>query len=129
MGGEVDVMVGALGAATQLIQSGRMRALAAMTAKRPTLLPNLPTVAEFGYPEFDLVPWMGVFVRSGTPADVVQRLEAELVKAVNEPDVRGYLNSIGLEASPQGSREFRDLLERDIANWANVIKEVGVKAE
>lgn len=129
MGGEVDVMIGALGAATQLIQSGRMRALAAMSAKRPTLLPNLPTVAEFGYPEFDLVPWMGVFVRSGTPLEVVQRLEAELVKAASEPDVRAYLDNIGLESSPLGSGDFRELLKRDIANWAAVIKDVGVKVE
>ena len=67
LGGEIQLTVAALGGAVQFIESGKVRALAAMSARRPRAVPNLPTVAEFGYPEFDLVPWMGIFVPAGTP--------------------------------------------------------------
>ena len=127
LGGEVQLTVTSLGGATQFIQTGQVRALAAMSSRRPISLPNLPTVAEFGYPEFDLVPWMGVFLRSGTPAEIVHKLEAELIKAVTSPEVSGQLNKVGLEAAPLTSSEFTSLIRRDIANWASVIQDVGVK--
>jgi tripartite-type tricarboxylate transporter receptor subunit TctC len=89
----------------------------------------MPTVAEFGYPEFSLVPWMGVFTRAGTPPEIVARLETEVLKAAGSPDVRERLRRVGLEPSPAGSRDFTGLMKRDIANWAQVIKDVGVKIQ
>jgi tripartite-type tricarboxylate transporter receptor subunit TctC len=124
LGGELDLTATSLGGATPFLQAGQLRALAAMSSRRPVSLPNLPTVAEFGYPEFDLLPWMGVFVRAGTPAQIVQRLETELIKAVTHPDVKILLNKVGVEPAPLGSKNFGELLKRDIATWAKVIKDV-----
>ncbi len=113
----------------QLIESGKVKALAAMSRQRPSAVPNLPTIAEFGYPEFDLVPWMGIFVPAGTPPDIVLRLESEIMKAAGSPDVREQLRRVGLEASLLGSVEFAAVVKRDIDSWAKIIKDVGAKAE
>lgn len=129
LGGEIQVHMGALGGAAQFIESGKVRALAAMSTRRPIAFPNMPTVAEFGYPEFSLVPWMGVFTRAGTPPEIVARLETEVLKAAGSPDVRERLRRVGLEPSPAGSGDFTGLMKRDIANWAQVIKDVGVKIQ
>ena len=126
LGGEIQVTMGALGGATELIESGQVRALASMSKRRPASQPNLPTIAEAGYPEFDLVPWMGVFVPANTSAQVVEKLQAELLGAGGSPELRQQLQAVGLELSPQGATEFGQLVTRDIAAWANVIREVGV---
>ena len=73
--------------------------------------------------------WMGIFVPSGTPADVVRKLEAEILQAANSPDVREQLRRVGLEASPVGTAEFTTHVKRDVGNWAQVIKDVGAKTE
>jgi tripartite-type tricarboxylate transporter receptor subunit TctC len=129
LGGEIQVTVGALGGATQFIENGQVRALAAMSAKRPISQPKLPTISEAGYLEFDLVPWMGVFVPAGTTPDVVRKLEAAILQAANSQEVREQLERIGLEPSAAGASEFAALVRRDIGNWAKVIKDVGAKAE
>ncbi len=129
MGGEIQVTVAALGGATQFIENGQLRALAAMSARRPASQPNLPTVSESGYNEFDLVGWMGVFVPAGTPPDVVRKLEAEILQAVASGEVREQLKRIGLESAPARAAEFGALVGRDIGNWAKVIQDVGVKPQ
>ena len=129
LGGDVQLTVGALGAATQFIESGKVRPLASMSTRRPTLLPNLPTVAEFGYPEFDLIPWMGIFVRSGTPPEIVAKLEGAVLEAVKDPTLRVYFDRFAFEPSPLGAREFADLVQREVKNWAQVIQDVGVKPQ
>jgi tripartite-type tricarboxylate transporter receptor subunit TctC len=129
LGGEIQVHMGALGGAAQFIESGKVKALAAMSVRRPIAFPDMPTVAEFGYPEFTLVPWMGVFTRAGTAPEIVRKLEAEVLKAAGSPEVRERLRRVGLEPSPAGSSDFAALVKRDTANWANVIRDVGVKVQ
>jgi tripartite-type tricarboxylate transporter receptor subunit TctC len=124
--GDVQVTVGALGAATAHIESGRVRPLAAMSTRRPTSLPNLPTVTEFGYPEFTLVPWMGIFVRAGTAPEIVARLERAVLEAMEDPAVRGAFDRFGFEASPLSADRFADLLPREVESWARIIQDVGV---
>ena len=129
LGGEIQVTVGALGGATQLIEAGKVKALAAMSKRRPVSQPNLPTVSEFGYKEFDLVPWMGVFLPANVPADIARKLETDILDAAKSPEVRDQLLKIGLEPSPAGANEFAELVQRDIGNWAKVIQDVGVKPQ
>ena len=129
LGGQIQLTVGALGGATQFIENGKVRALAAMSKRRPISQPNLPTVSEAGYSEFDLVPWMGVFVPAHTPPDVVRKLETAILAAAGSTEVREQLQRIGLEPSATGSAEFGPLVKRDVANWAKVIKDVGVKPQ
>lgn len=127
LGGEIQVTVSALGGAVQFIRSGQLKALAAMSARRPASLPSLPTVAEAGYPEFNLVPWMGIFVAAGTPPAVVEKLEREILAAAESSEVRNQLKLIGLEPAPAGQKEFSEILTRDIREWAKIIDEVGAK--
>jgi tripartite-type tricarboxylate transporter receptor subunit TctC len=127
LGGEIQVTVGALGGASQFIEDGRVRALAAMSAKRPTSQPKLPTISEAGYPEFDLVSWMGVFVPAGTPPDVIRKLEAALLQAAASPELRDQLQRVGLEPLVAGAAEFGALVKRDTDNWAKVVKELGTR--
>lgn len=125
LGGEIQVTIGALGGAVQFIRSGQVRALASMSAKRPTSLPDLPTVSEFGYPEFDLIPWMGMFAPAGTPPEIVKKLETEILKAGRSPDVQTQLRAGGLEFDVVPADAFGALVKRDIANWKAVIETVG----
>ena len=127
LGGEIQLTVGALGGATQFIETGKVRSLASMSKRRPISQPNLPTVSEAGYSEFDLVPWMGVFVPAHTPADIVRKLEADLLTVANGSEVREQLQRIGLEPSASGAAGFGRQVKRDIGNWAKVITEVGAK--
>ena len=126
LGGQIQLTVGALGGATQFIETGKVRALASMSKQRPSSQPNLPTVSEGGFAEFDLVPWMGVFVPADTPPEIVRKLEADILAAAGSAEVREQLRLSGLEPSPQGAAEFGALVKRDIGNWAKVIKDVGV---
>jgi tripartite-type tricarboxylate transporter receptor subunit TctC len=127
LGGDIQVTVGALGGAVQYIENGQVRALAAMSAKRPNSQPRLPTISEAGYPEFDLVPWMGVFVAKGTPAEIVDKLESAILQAAASAEIREQLMRVGLEPSTSSASQFGGLVKRDIASWARVIKEVGVE--
>ena len=126
LGGQIQVTMAALGGATQFIESGKLRALASMSKRRPISQPDLPTVAEAGYAEFNLVPWMGVFVPARTPKEIVQKLETELLDATRNPDVREQLHRLGLQATALGSADFARIVNRDTADWAKVIKDVGV---
>jgi tripartite-type tricarboxylate transporter receptor subunit TctC len=127
LGGDIQVTVGALGGAVQYIENGQVRALAAMSTRRPISLPKLPTISEAGYPEFDLVPWMGIFVASGTPADIVGKLETAILQAAGSAELREQLRRVGLESSAAGAVEFTALVRRDIDRWAKVIREVGAE--
>jgi len=126
LSGEIQLTVAALGGATQLIESGQVKALASMSRRRPSSLPSLPTVSEAGYSEFDLVGWMGVFAPANTPQEIVRTLEAEILRAAGSGEVREQLQRIGLEPSLQGAAEFASLVKRDIGNWAKVIQDVAV---
>ena len=129
LGGEIQLTVGALGGATQLIESGKLKALASMSKRRPVSQPDLPSITEFGFAEFDLVPWMGVFVPAKTPAAVVRKLETELLAAAQDSEVKDRLMKVGLEPSAAGASEFSSLVKRDIANWAKIVRDVGVKPQ
>jgi tripartite-type tricarboxylate transporter receptor subunit TctC len=129
LGGEIQLTAGTLGGAVQFIETGKVKALAAMSTKRPSAVPNLPTVSETGYAEFDLVPWMGIFAAAGTPTDILRKLETEIVKAAANPDVREQLRRVGIESSPAGTADFTAIVKKDISSWAQVIKDVGAKAE
>ena len=127
--GDVHVTVGALGAATQFIQSGRVRPLAAMSTRRPTSLPNLPTVAEFGFPEFALVPWMGIFVRAGTPSEFVARLERAVLEAMDDPTLRGQFERFAFEPAFLPAGQFAEFVQREVISWARIIHDVGVQPQ
>ena len=111
------------------IRSGRVRALAVTTAKRSRLMPELPTIAEAGVPGFEATTWHGVLVPAGTPAPIVNRLNAEINRALQMPDVRERLTALGGEIVGSTPREFADHIKSEIPKWAKVIKAAGLKME
>jgi len=121
--GEVEVIASGLGAATPFIDAKQARPLAALSSKRPSTLPNLPTMAELGYGDFKLISWMGIFVPGGTPSAIVERLETDFLKALENSDVRERLTNLSLEPAPMRHNAFTAFVAEEINNWANVVKQ------
>ena len=111
------------------IRSSRLRALGVTTAKRTVALPELPTIAEAGVPGFEATTWHGVFVPAGTPAAIVDKLNTEINRLLQLPDVLERLAALGAEVVGGTPREFADHIQREIPKWAKVIRETGAKPE
>jgi tripartite-type tricarboxylate transporter receptor subunit TctC len=129
MAGHVPMMFDTTVVAAPHIQSGKLRALAVTSAKRVKSLPNVPTMVEAGVPGYDLVSWQGIFAPAGTPKDVVQRLNAELVKILKQPDVRERFESLGLEPVGNTPDEFAAFQRAEVAKWAKVVKDAKITAD
>ena len=129
IGGQVEMTFVGAPASMPHIRSGRLKVLAVTTTKRATALPDVPTVAELGYPGYELAAWYGVLAPARTSAVIVDRLSAELAKAVAVPDVREKLLALGIE--PEGSTPggFTEHLRNEIARWTPIIANAGVKPE
>ena len=111
------------------VRTGRLRALATTGAQRSPALPELPTVAESGVPGYEASLWYGFVGPAKMPPEIVQRLNAEIVAAINAPDVRERLNNQGVDARASTADEFGRLMVNDLERWAEVIRRAGVKAE
>jgi tripartite-type tricarboxylate transporter receptor subunit TctC len=111
------------------IQAGTLRALAVTTAKRFPLLPDLPTIAESGYPGFEALAWNGVLVPANTPRPIVGRLNAEMNAVLKEPDVQQKMHGFGFDLIGGTPEDFGALIAGEAARWAPVIKKVGLKVD
>jgi tripartite-type tricarboxylate transporter receptor subunit TctC len=111
-----------------LVRDGKLRAFAVSSIKRSALAPDLPTMAESGYPGFEAVPWFGLMAPAGTPAAIIERLNRETNKILAMPDVKKKLNDIGADVIGGTPAEFAAVIEREIPQWAKVIKAAGIKA-
>jgi tripartite-type tricarboxylate transporter receptor subunit TctC len=111
------------------IKSGRIRAIAVTSAKRSPLLPDVPTVNESGFKDFDDYTWIGFFLPAGTPAPVVERFNAEINKALGAADVKEKFAQAGLEIVLYNSAEFGAFLKEEVPKWAGVVKSSGAKVE
>ena len=109
------------------IKAGKIRALAVTTAKRSSLVPDLPTVAEAGLPGFEANNWNGVLVPAKTPRPIIDRLNKEFAAALNLPDIKEFLFKQGLEAAAGTPEEFAAYMKSEMAKWAKVIKAAGIK--
>jgi tripartite-type tricarboxylate transporter receptor subunit TctC len=110
-----------------LAREGKLRALAITSVKRSSLAPDLPTMAESGFPGFEAVPWFGLLAPAGTRKDVLDKLHAETVKALAMPDVRKKFEELGLEAVGNTPAEFTEVIRRETPEWAKVIGDAGIK--
>ena len=129
LAGEVSVMFATITGIQPHIRTGRARGLAVSTAKRSTMLPELPTVSEAGLPGFEMVSWFGLFAPAGTPPAIVTRLNAEMTKVLAMPDVKSQLAAQGLEVAPGTPEQLGDYMKREIAKLTRVAKAANVKAE
>ena len=111
------------------IDAGKLRALAVTSAKRFALLPDLPTIAESGYPEFEALAWNGVMVPSATPKAIVSRLNAEINAILKEPDVTDRMHAVGFELIGGPPEAFGELIAHETATWAPVIRKLGLRVD
>ncbi|MCK9511570.1 MAG: tripartite tricarboxylate transporter substrate binding protein [Pigmentiphaga sp.] len=129
LSGNVDLMVSSVPSAMAQIQAGALRPLAVTSARRSTSLPEVPTVAESGFPDFDVSTWYGVFAPAGTNAAVVGKLNAEINRLLEVPDVRAAVNAQGVEVEPLTPEAFGELLARDYRAAEDQVKAAGLKLE
>ncbi|MGA7070599.1 Bug family tripartite tricarboxylate transporter substrate binding protein [Bradyrhizobium sp.] len=110
-----------------LAREGKLRALAITSIKRSPLAPDLPTMAESGFPGFEAVPWFGLVAPAGTPQGVLDKLHDETVKALATPAMRKKFDELGLEAVGNTPAEFTEVIRLETPEWAKVIKDAGIK--
>ena len=127
MGGQIDVVFANLPAVVPMVQTGRLKGIAVTTAKRAAALPQIPTMMEGGVRGYDVSSWFAVFVPTRTPAPIVNKINAEVVKILKKPDTQARLVELGAEpmfmTPAEGNRFFHDEIEK----WAKVVKAAGVK--
>jgi tripartite-type tricarboxylate transporter receptor subunit TctC len=111
------------------VKEGKLKALAVNSAKRSPLLPDLPTMAEAGLPGFEVTSWNGLVVPTGTPKEIVQRLNKETVKILQMPDVKEKLSSLGADPVGSTEEEFGAFIREEIKKWAKVISDAKVVVE
>jgi tripartite-type tricarboxylate transporter receptor subunit TctC len=129
MSGEVDMAALAVVAAAGYVNSNRMRVLAVTSAKRMAILPNVPTVAESGVPQHEFNSWVGVVAPVATPLPVIKVLNEHLVRAARAPDVVERFTRDGAEVVAGSPEQFKKVISEEVAMWARVIKQAGIKAD
>src|SRR5207249_6370376 len=128
LGGQHLVAFDTMAAASPHVRSGKLRALAVSSAARVESFPQVPTAEEAGLPGYVVTTWYGVFAPAGTPPTNVRRLHAETVKAMQTPDTRSKLESIGADGTvSQSPEEFAALVRADTARYARIVKDIGIK--
>ena len=127
--GEVQVVITGLTAGMTHIKSGKLRALAVTTAKRTAAAPDIPTVAEVGFPDYDVMTWYGILLPAGTSPDIVAKLGTELTKALNAPEVKERFKTIGVETAPMSPTAFAEFMRSDIQSWARIVKLTGARPD
>ena len=110
-----------------LAREGKLRALAITSIKRSALAPDLPTMAESGFPGFEAVPWFGLLAPTGTPGDVLDKLHGETVKTLAMPAVRRKFDELGLEPVGNTPAEFAEVIKKETPEWTKVIRDAGIK--
>jgi len=111
------------------IKAGRIRPLATTGTRRADLMPDVPTVAESGYPGYEATNWYAYLAPAKTPPEVVQRLNREIVRTLNDPQVREALHKQGVEPTPSTPAELASTIARELDTWGKVVKASGMKAE
>ncbi len=129
MGGQVSMTFDNITTAWPLAKGGKLRALAVTTAKRSPVAPEVPTLAESGLPGYEIGSWQGVFAPAGTPPDVVKRLNTEIVKIINTPEVQKKLLDLGAEPVANSSEEFTAFVKTEVVKWGEVVKKSGARVD
>jgi tripartite-type tricarboxylate transporter receptor subunit TctC len=127
--GRVDYFFAPLSSALPLIRDGRLQALAVGTPKRSPVLPDVPTTVEAGFPKSEYTFWVALLAPSGTPKAVIDRLNAEALKALASAEVREKLAVLGAEPMPMGTAAFDAFLRAEVTRMADVVKAAGIKAQ
>ena len=127
--GEVQFTFNAYGPLAQFVQSGRVKMIATTASRRIPSLPELPTIAESGLPGFEAGGWYGFFATAGTPRPVLEKLNAEIVRAVSSPDLSAKIEGMGLVPSPQSLEEAARFVAAETTKWTRAVKASGASAD
>lgn len=126
IGGQIPVNVSNAPLVTAHVQTGRLRGLAVTSAQRVVQFPDVPTMQEAGVPGFEVNSWYGLVAPAGTPAPVLDKLNADITSVLRLPDVQQRLNEVVMPPAPTSRQEFDQFIRSEIARWARVIKEAGI---
>ena len=127
--GETQMMFGSMTSTLPFVKSGRLRAIAVTGAKRSLAAPEVPTVAEAAFPGFEAVTWYGLFVPAGTPAAIVSKLNAEVVKILRAPDFRDWLVAQGADPVGSAPDELAAFVKTELAKYAKIVKDSGMRPD
>ena len=129
VGGRVNMSFIPTSPVLTLVREGKLRPLAVTSSSRMPAMPELPTVAESGYPGYEFTAWQGLLAPAGTPPEIIGRLHLETVNALAQPDVRAKYATLGMEPVGNSPAEFAAVIKSDLARWAKVVKEAGIKPD
>ena len=129
MAGHVSLSMANMLSALPHVKNGRLRAIGVTGAKRASIAPGIPTIAEAGVPGYEVVQWFGVLAPARTPRDIIARLHAGVVRAVQDPAIRERFSSDGAETVGSTPEEFAAVIRADLSKWSKVIKDAGIKRE
>ncbi len=129
LSGEIQMNVSSTASTIGYIKDGRLRALASTGLKRGKALPDLPTVAESGYPGFEAIQWYGLVVPAATPKPIVARIHKDSVKALENADVKAAMDRLGLEQDITTPEELRARVKKETAKWTKIIKDAGIRVQ
>jgi tripartite-type tricarboxylate transporter receptor subunit TctC len=129
LAGDVAFMFNALHAVLPQVKAGKLNAIAVGGQRRSRVAPEIPTVAESGYPDFDVDLWYGLLALAATPKDIIAKLNHDITQILNTPEMRETLSSQGLEPVTSTPEQFAALIQTDLARWAKVIRTAGLTAE
>jgi tripartite-type tricarboxylate transporter receptor subunit TctC len=128
LGGQIQAIFATPVSSGSQIRAGKVRAIATTGATRTKLLPDVPTVAESGYPGYEATNWYAYLAPAGTPKDVLARLHRELAQALNAPDVHEQFDRQGVEAKPGTPEELAKYMATELATWGRVVKAAKIQA-
>jgi tripartite-type tricarboxylate transporter receptor subunit TctC len=129
MSGELPMMFDSLTAVLPHVKSGKLRGLAVSTATRSPFLPELPTIAESGFPGFEVAGWTGVFAPAKTPEAVLDKINGELIAVLAKPDIKAHFNQLAFVPAGESREAFRRHMLSEIAKWTKAIKDSGTKID
>jgi tripartite-type tricarboxylate transporter receptor subunit TctC len=129
IGGQVDMMFDSVTSARPHVQSGKLRALGVTTGKRSSSMPEVPTIAEAGVKGYELVPWFGVFMPAGAPAEVVQKMHQALVEAMQATEVKARFYVIGAEVVGSSPQAFATALAAESTKWERIVRDRNIRAD
>jgi tripartite-type tricarboxylate transporter receptor subunit TctC len=129
LGGQPPIGSMAAGGPMANIKAGKLRVLAVSSSRRLASLPNVPTLAELGFPGMEDYTWVGLFVPAGTPVDIAQKLNAVVLDAVKSPDVKERLEGLAFEVTAAPLRETSDYVKSELVKWAQVVRDTGAKLD
>jgi tripartite-type tricarboxylate transporter receptor subunit TctC len=129
MSGQVETLIGLISTGAPSVQAGKLRGLAGTAAQRSTVLPDVPTVAESGYPGFEASGWLGLMFPAKTPTAIVDRMYKEAVAVMNTPEVRDQLQNAGIDPAPSSPEAFRTYVQSEGVKWARLIREAGITVQ